>query len=247
MMKKSHIMAALFCGLALQACSQKLLKDLEKTAGGDLGDILKTEKPLTEDEVARGLREALEVGTNNSSGKASAIDGFNKNPLIHIPFPPEAEKMEEKLRAIGMGKQVDEFTLTLNRAAEEAAKKSAPIFIDAIKKMTITDAMGILKGSNNQATSYLQEKTTSQLHDTFKPVVHDATESVNLTKYWSPLIQAYNKIPMVEKMNPDLDEYVTQQAMDGLFKLIAQEEEKIRTNPAAQVTDLLKRVFGKKS
>ena len=207
---------------------------------------MQVEKPLTEGEVASGLKEALEVGAKNSTNLVSKLDGFNKNTKIRIPFPPEAAKMEEKLRAIGMGDQVDEFVVTLNRAAEEASKKATPIFVDAIKQMSITDAMGILKGSNNAATQYLQDKTTGSLHEAFKPVVHEATQSVNLTKYWSPLISAYNKIPMVEKMNPDLDQYITQKATDGLFLMIADEEAKIRTDPMARVTDLLKRVFANK-
>ena len=143
-----------------------------------------------------------------------------------------------------MQDQVDKFELTLNRAAEEAAKEAAPIFIDAVKNMSISDGFAILKGDSTAATEYLREKTSAQLKVKFKPVIHNAIEKVEVTKYWNPIITTYNKIPFVEKMNPDLEEYVTQKAMDGLFLMLAQEEAKIRKDPAARVTDLLKRVFG---
>ena len=167
-----------------------------------------------------------------------------ENEAIKIPFPPEAIKMEQKLRSLGMNKQVDEFIMTLNRSAEEAAKQAAPIFIDAVKTMTITDGLTILKGKNTEATDYLKQKTSSPLHDKFKPVIKSATQKVNVTKYWNPLITTYNNIPFTEKLNPDLEEYITQKALSGLFLLVSQEETKIRKDPAARVTDLLKKVFG---
>lgn len=201
---------------------------------------------LSNDEVIKGLREALTIGTDNSSSLASRTDGFLKNPLIFIPFPPEAKIVKEKLTAIGMGDKVAKFEQTLNRAAEEAAKKAAPIFINAIKSMSISDGFTILKGTDTAATHYLKDKTTAELHDKFKPSVVEAIQKVQLTKYWSPLATAYNMIPGVQKQNPDLNEYVTQRAITGLFTLIAIEEAKIRKDPAAQVTDLLKKVFGKK-
>ena len=145
-----------------------------------------------------------------------------------------------------MGKQVDEFVVTMNRAAEEAAKEAAPIFVSAVKQMTITDGVKILKGKDDEATQYLKRTTSTELHGKFKPVINRATQKVGVTRYWTPLINAYNKIPFVEKMNPDIDEYITQKGLDGLFYLVAQEELKIRKDPVARVTDLLKKVFGSK-
>ncbi len=201
---------------------------------------------LTNKEITDGLKEALSVGSNNAGSSASKTDGYFKNTLIKIPFPQEAKKVENKLRSLGMNKAVDDFILTMNRAAEEAAKEAAPIFVDAVKTMTITDGVNILKGNDSAATHYLREKTSNSLHAKFKPIIKSATQKVNVTKYWNPLITTYNNIPMVDKMNPDLEEYITQRALNGLFILVAQEETKIRKDPAARVTDLLKKVFGKK-
>ncbi len=201
---------------------------------------------LTNKEITDGLKEALSVGSNNAGSSASKVDGYMKNTLIKIPFPPEAKKMETQLRSLGMNKQVDDFILTINRAAEEAAKSSAPIFLDAIKTMTITDGVNILNGNDSAATHYLRTKTSTPLHDKFKPVIKTAIQKVDVTKYWSPLITTYNAIPFVDKMNPDLEEYITQKALNGLFILVAQEETKIRKDPAARVSDLLKKVFGAK-
>jgi hypothetical protein len=201
-------------------------------------------KPLTNDEVINGLREALTIGTNNSAAFASKLDGFYKNPALFIPFPPEAQKVKEKVDGLGFKDQTDKFVLTLNRAAEEAAKDAAPVFVNAIKGMSISDGFAILKGGDNAATQYLKDKTTAELRTKFTPVVQNAINKVELTKYWNPIITTYNKIPFVEKQNPDLTAYVTDRAMAGLFKLIADEELKIRKDPVARVTDILKRVFG---
>lgn len=202
-----------------------------------------TTPALTNDEVIRGLREALTVGTNNSSSLTSKLDGFYKNPEIFIPFPPEALKVKEKVEQLGMKKQVDEFVMTLNRAAETATAEAAPIFVNAIKEMTIADGFAILRGNDNAATQYLKDKTTAQLKVKFNPIVKNAIQKVEVTKYWNPVINTYNKIPFIEKMNPDLEDYVTTKAMDGLFLMIAKEETKIRKDPMARVTDLLKKVF----
>lgn len=199
---------------------------------------------LTNDEVIKGLREALTVGTNNATSMVSKTDGFFKNPSIKIPFPEDAIKVKNICENLGMKPQVDKFVLTLNRAAEEASKEAAPIFINAIKSMSISDGFSILKGADNAATKYLQDKTSAELKQKFKPIVQNALKKVEITKYWSPLITAYNKTPGVQKMNPDLEEYVTLKALDGLFKMVAQEELKIRKDPAARVSDLLKKVFG---
>jgi hypothetical protein len=199
---------------------------------------------LSSDEIINGLKEALNVGTKNAAGSASKLDGYLKNPLIKIPFPPEAKDMESKLRTMGMGKQVDKFVETVNRGAEEAAKQAAPIFINAITSMTIEDGMNVLKGADNAATTFLKNKTYNDLKTKFLPVVKTALQKVEVTKYWNPLATSYNKIPMVKKVNPNLDDYTTTKALDGLFLLVEGEEKKIRKDPAAQVTDLLKKVFG---
>lgn len=202
------------------------------------------EQPLTNGEVISGLKEALTLGTKNSTSITSKLDGYYKNPEIFIPFPPEAIKVKEKVEALGMQKQVDEFVLTMNRAAETASKEATPIFVNAVKEMTIADGFAILNGGDNAATNYLRDKTSGQLKIKFNPVVKNAIEKVHVTKYWNPVINTYNKIPLVEKQNPNLDDYITTKAMDGLFIMIEKEEKNIRTNPVARVTDILKRVFG---
>jgi hypothetical protein len=200
--------------------------------------------PLTNTEVIKGLKEALSLGTNNSTALTSKLDGFYKNPEIFIPFPPEAIKVKEKVEALGMKSQVDKFVMTLNRSAETASKEAAPIFINAITSMSIADGFAILKGGENAATSYLKEKTTGQLKIKFNPIVKEAISKVEVTKYWNPVINTYNKIPFIDKQNPDLEDYITTKAMDGLFLMIEKEEKAIRKDPLARVTDILKRVFG---
>lgn len=201
---------------------------------------------LSNDDIVKGLREALSVGSKNSAEKASKPDGYYKNPLIKIPFPKEAQQMETTLKNIGMRKQVDQFVMTMNRAAEDAAKKAAPIFLNAITRMTIKDGVNILKGKDDAATQYLKTSTSTQLKNEFKPIIKESLNKVQITKYWNPLMTSYNKVPFVKKMNPNLEDYVLQKAIDGLFTLVAQEELKIRKDPAARVTDILKKVFGSK-
>ena len=213
----------------------KLKKSVGNVLGG--GDKLSTE------EVAKGLKEALVKGTGKGTDQASKQDGFFKNSLIKILFPPDAKKVETKLRQIGMGKEVDRFILSMNRAAEKAAKEAKPIFVSAIKSMTIKDAWGILKGEDDAATQYLDRTTSNQLYTKFNPVIKRSLNEVNATKYYKDLISAYNKIPFVDKKNPDLDDHVTNKSIDGLFSLIAIEEANIRNNPGARTTDLLKKVF----
>jgi len=198
---------------------------------------------LTSAEIASGLKEALMVGTQNSSNKLSALDGFFANAAIKILMPPEAQKVESTLRGIGLGSLVDKAVLSMNRAAEDAAKSAAPIFISAIKQMTITDAIGILKGGNNAATNYFKDKTTAALTQAFKPAINNALGKVSATKYWNDVFSAYNKFA-AKPVNTDLSGYVTGKAIDGIFFQVAQEEQNIRQNPAARVTDLLKKVFG---
>jgi hypothetical protein len=197
---------------------------------------------LTNDEVVRGLKEALEVGTKNGTEKLSAVDGFFKDAVIKILMPPEAQKAEKTLRNVGLGKQVDDAILSMNRAAEDAAKSAAPIFINAIKQMSIQDAFGILKGNDLAATNYLKEKTTTSLTEAFRPVIENSLKKVNATKYWNTVFTTYNKFSS-EKVNTDLPAYVTEKALTGIFYQVGQEEQKIRKDPAARVTDILKKVF----
>lgn len=199
---------------------------------------------LTSEEIGRGLKEALTVGINNSSTKASAIDGYLGNNLIKLLFPPEAQKVEARLRSIGLGGECDKFITALNRGAEDAAKFAAPIFIDAITKMTIQDALSILKGDKDAATQYLKKTSTQALLAAFTPVIESSLNKTNATKAYTDIANTYNKIPLVQKVNPNLTEYASNKAIDGLFLLVAQEEAKIREDPMARVSDLLKRVFG---
>jgi hypothetical protein len=198
--------------------------------------------PSTE-EVAEGLKEALSNGASKGSDIVSKKDGYFLNPDIKIPFPPEISLVETKLRFIGMGDEVDRFVLALNRGAEQAAKEAKPIFVSAIKQMTIQDAWSILKGEKDAATQYLKRSTTAELTEKFKPVVHRALEQVHATRYYADLVNAYNKIPLVQKIDPDLDNYATAKAIDGLFIMVAREEKNIRENPGARTSALLKKVF----
>ena len=200
---------------------------------------------LSNTDITGGLKEALTIGTNNSVGLVSKTDGFFKNPMVKVPFPPEAKTMETKLRKMGMTKQVDKFVLTLNRAAETASKDAGPIFIGAISAMTIGDGMEILKGKEDAATQYLRSKTKADLKTKMMPVVKNAINKVELLKYWTPLAGTYNNLPGVQKVNPDLNDYTADRTVEGLFKMIAVEEKKIRTDPSARTSDLLKKVFAK--
>lgn len=199
---------------------------------------------LSSDNISNGLKEALTVGANNAAKKLGAQDGFFGNAVLKILMPPEAQKIEKKLRDYGMGSQVDDAILSMNRAAESASKSAAPIFVNAIKSMSITDAYNILKGTDTAATGYLREKTTPQLTSAFSPVIQQSLDDVGATTKWSALVALYNNIPFVKKLNPDLVGYVTDKALSGMFLSVAEEEKKIRKDPVAQTTDILKKVFG---
>ncbi|HEY9009321.1 DUF4197 domain-containing protein [Ohtaekwangia sp.] len=235
-----RFLSGILTACVLTACTTAQLNQ----AMTEVNKALNTETPLTTAEVGEGLKEALINGISNGSDLASAVDGYFKNPRIKIPFPPDVKKVEDKLRQIGLGSEVDKFVMTLNRGAEDAAKEAKPIFINAIKQMTIQDAWGILRGSENAATEYLKRTTTAQLREKFQPVIANSLNKVNATKYYSDIVTQYNRIPLVEKVNPDLNDYATTKAMDGLFLLIADEEKKIRQDPVARTTELLKKVFG---
>lgn len=222
---------------------KKVLGD-KKDSSGVLSNILgKGSGSLSTDEIAAGLKEALSVGAEKAGKTLSSVDGYFANAAIKILMPDEARQVEKKLRSIGLGRQVDQAVLSMNRAAEDAAKSAAPIFVNAIKQMSIQDAVGILKGGDHAATDYLKTKTTAALTDSFRPVIEKSLEKVDATKYWNTIFSTYNKFS-AEKINPDLSAYVTEKALSGIFFQVAQEEQEIRKDPLARTTDLLKKVFG---
>lgn len=198
---------------------------------------------ITDGEASLGLKSALEKGITKGTQELSQMDGYFKNPVIKIPFPPEAQKIANTLRDIGLGSLVDDVELSINRAAEDAAAKAVPVFVDAIKGMTISDAMGILFGGDQAATDYLKQKTSDKLTAEFKPIIETSLDKVNATKFWEDVITTYNKIPLVKDMNPDLVDYVNGKALDGLFHVVGQEEKKIRDNPIERTTAILQKVF----
>lgn len=217
--------------------------DILKKASGIFGK--KGSGGLSNEDIVAGLKEALSVGAQKSSDKLSSVDGFFANAAIKVLMPEEAKKVESTLRNLGMGNMVDKAILSMNRAAEDASKSAAPIFIGAIKSMSIQDAVGILRGSDTAATSYLKGKTTAGLTEAFRPVIETALQKVNATKYWKDVFETYNRLPTTfNKVNTDLSAYVTDKALSGIFFQVAKEEKDIRENPAARVTDILKKVFG---
>lgn len=199
-------------------------------------------------DATTALRQALDIAAQNAGNRLHTLNGYFGNSLIKILMPPEAQKVETALRGIGMGDVVDKAILSMNRAAEDAAIKAVPIFIDAIRGMSIQDGISIVRGGQGAATHYLKQKTTLALTNAFRPVINQSLGKTNATAYWKEVFTLYNRLPIVRNpINPDLTAYVTERALNGLFVTIADEENKIRTNPAAQVTDLLKKVFGNKS
>lgn len=201
---------------------------------------------LSNDEVIAGLKDALRVGTDSSSSRLSKVDGYFANLAVKILMPEEAKKVESTLRSLGMGKLVDRAILSMNRAAEDAAKGVGDIFWNSIKAMSIKDGLQILKGGDFAATDYLKKTTTTELTNKFRPVIETSLAKVDATKYWKDVFSAYNKFSS-KPVNTDLPAYVTDKALGGLFYNIGLEEQKIRKDPAARVTDILKKVFGGKS
>ncbi len=213
----------------------QMVKQVETTSKGSV---------LSEEEIINGLKEALTIGTNNSTKKLGVENGFFNDAILKIVMPPEAQKVASSLRRLGMGSLVDKAELSMNRAAEDATSGVADIFIEAIKKMTIKDGLEILKGDSVAATNYLKTNTSQQLTEKIKPVIEASLKKVNATKYWSDVFKNYNKF-LRQNVNTDLTAYVSGKTSDAIFYTISQEENKIRKDPAAQVTDLLKKVFGK--
>jgi len=198
---------------------------------------------FTESEASSGIKEALIKGVTKGVKMVSQEDGYYADPIIKIPFPEEVDFVASKLKAIGMGSLVDKAVLSMNRAAEDAAGTATNIFVGAIKEMTVTDAINIVAGKDDAATQYLENHTTDKLTAEFSPIINTSLEKVNATKYWGDVMNAYNQIPMVKKVNPDLGAYVTEKAIEGLFVKIADEEKAIRENPVNRTTELLKKVF----
>lgn len=199
-------------------------------------------KPSALDMVG-GIKDALLQGTTKSTEQLSAVNGFLGNAAVKILFPPEAQKAEKTLRSLGMGKLCDQVIVSMNRAAEDAAKQAEPIFVDALKHMTVTDATNILLGKPDAATQYFKRTTTAQLFAKFKPVIQVSLNKVNATKYYGNVAGEYNKLPFVKHINPDISDYATQKAIDGIFIEIAAEELNIRKNLSARSTPMMQKAF----
>ena len=214
-----------------------------KKANDKAQNLISSKLSVSEQDVKKGLVEALSKGSEYAIKEASAINGFNGNSLIRIPFPQEAKKMKEALVRIGLEEEIKSMEKSINQSAEIASKEALTILISAIKNMNIKDAYSILKGEDNAATLYLNDQTNDFLYKSFKPIIIDSMEKVEIAKQWNPLVKKYNSIPFTEKINPDLEDYITNKAIEGLFVLIAQQEKEIRQNPLARTTEILKNVF----
>ncbi len=225
--------------LVLAGCSEKDLRETIEIINASIEEV-----PLSQAEVSAGLKDALSKGISRGSIVASTKDGYFGNPELRIPFPAEVKQVEKALRKIGFGKDVDRFVKQLNRGAERAASKAKPIFIKAITSMTIRDAFEILNGDVDAATRYLMRSTGAELHKQFRPVMSEKLGETSATRYYGEIVNHYNQLPLVKKVDPDLEAYATDKAIDGLFLLIAREEASIRANPGARTTQLLRRVFG---
>ena len=243
---KNRIFFVLLSALAIWVFSAALV-----TAG--FQDILKgaqkmfgTSDSISESDIVEGLKQALEIGTGKAVDLVSKPDGYYNNPQIKIPLPASVQKVEKLLRGAGFGSKVDAFELSMNHAAERAAPEAKSIFWDAIKKMEIDDAKKILSGRDDEATLYFKDKTYPRLQEIFEPIVKESMGDVGVTRRFQDLNANVKKIPFADSFSFDLDKYVTDGALNGLFQMLAEEEKKIRSDPAARVTDLLKKVFGAK-
>ncbi|WP_036152756.1 DUF4197 domain-containing protein [Maribacter forsetii] len=202
-----------------------------------------TEGVLSNETIANGLKEALDLGIEKQVSKLTATDGFYKNELVKILLPEDLQKVDKTLRDIGLGSLADEGLKVLNRAAEDAVSEATPIFVNAVKEMSFADAKNILLGSNDAATTYLETKTNTELYSKFNPVISESFKKVGADKIWSSIITKYNSIPLTNNVNPDLTDYVTEEALSGVYKMIAVEEKEIRTKYSSRTTDVLKKVF----
>jgi len=233
-MKKLVIL--IFTAFTLSGCetAKQILDTVNQGAGAG---------GLSNAEIISGLKEALRVGTDTSTKKLSLVNGFFGDDIIRILMPPEAQKVEKTLRDVGFGGTVDKAILSMNRAAEDAAKYVGNIFWNSIKQMSISDAVGILRGGDFAATDYLRRTTTQQLTNAFRPVINNSLSKVSATKYWDDVFSVYNRFSR-NPVNTDLGAYVTEKALSGLFYHIGLQEQKIRKDPVARVTEILRRVFG---
>ena len=223
----------LMAAVSLSGCAelQQVMNQFPQTQG--IGGV----------DIAGGLKEALNNGISKQVTKLTTTDGFYRNELVKILLPEELRKVDSGLRKLGLNSLADEGLKVLNRAAEDAVKQATPIFVDAVRNMSFADARGILMGSQNSATSYLQNSTSTALYGKFNPVIKNSFTKVGADKVWANIITKYNSIPLVNKVNPDLTDYVTNQAMNGVFKMVAVEEKNIRTNINARTSVLLQKVF----
>lgn len=233
-MKRTLLLTLIFC-MPFVGCDTA--KQILDTYGSSLPG------GLSNADIVAGLKEALEVGTSRTSNQLSTADGFFKDAAIKILMPEEAKKVESTLRSVGLGSVVDKAILTMNRGAEDAAKGASTIFINAVKQMTITDAVNILKGGDFAATNYFKAKTTAALTQSFRPVIENSLKNVEATKYWDDVFTVYNRFS-TNRIDTDLTAYVTQKAMDGIFYQLGLEEQKIRKNPVARTSEILRKVFG---
>lgn len=241
MNKKVFFLWTICATLLLGSCKStqftKAVEDILNEVGANSGKV-------SESEVGQGLKQALEFGITKGSDVLSKKDGYLKNSAVKILLPPEVQKVESTIRSLGLGNLADEAITLLNRAAEDAASAAKPIFISAIKQLTFKDVMNILKGKQNAATDFLRRTTTQQLYNTFKPSIKTSLNKVGADQKWTKLTTEYNKLPIGKDIkNTDLSDYVTNKALEGLFLMVEKEEAKIRKDPIARTTDLLKRVF----
>lgn len=246
-MKKINVVSAalvLILLTSVNAGAQIKLSDIFKKVTGKQGTTTAATGTPSNFEIGQGIKEALQIGVSAGADRLSVKDGFLGNLAVKILMPPEAQKIERTLRSIGLNKLCDNVIVSLNRAAEDAATEAKPVFISAIKQMTLTDATNILLGSKDAATEYFKRVTTTQLMQKFSPIVAASLNKVNATKYYSDLTTQYNRLPLIKPVNTNLTEYVTQKAIDGLFIEIAKEELKIRGNLSSRSTTLLQKVFG---
>ncbi|MBC9911219.1 DUF4197 domain-containing protein [Chitinophaga varians] len=247
MLKKTLlVLLGVGCMHASQAQLLNKLKKLGKTnSTTTTTPASNTGGSFTESEAGSAIKEALAKGVANGIANLNKTDGFFGNDLYKLLLPPDAVKIGNTLRAVGLGPQVDQAILQINRSAEKAVGYAAPIFVNAIKQMTLTDALNLVKGGNNSATEFFKSKTTDQLKAAFNPVVKKSLDSTSATRYYTDIVNTYNKLPTTfNKANPNLQDYVTTMAVNALFDQIGKEEAAIRANPAARTTDLLKKVFG---
>jgi hypothetical protein len=215
-------------------------KDILKKATEKAAVLTKSNSSL---DIAAGLKEALNKGVTEQVSKLTKTDGFYKNDAVKILMPEELTKVDRAMRKMGMGSLADDGIKALNRAAEDAVKEATPIFVGAIKNITITDAKSILMGNDNAATVYLQTSTTKPLYAKFSPVVQTSLGKVGADVIWDSIIKKYNSLPFVKKVNPDITDYVTNKALEGVFKMITVEEKNIRSNLNSRTSDVLKKVF----